>query len=172
MVSPLHTKGCFCYLLLCGETPYGTLELLEAHIAKQFMSILRILNLSLLLLAVTFSGCSSNRSSVQIDRPTSSSMVKNDKSAKRAKTNNQKGGTSLIQQTSANTPAPIKSELETNQKKSLMKSNPISKLIGKFNSKPKRIPLPRTDLNSKGEKLFTDSFQEKETEIPLEDISF
>ncbi len=170
---PLHIKGLFCYLLLHEEIPYGTLKFNEAHIAKQFMSILRIINLSLLLLAVTFSGCSSSRSSVQIDRPAAAaSMVKNDKSSKRTKIKNQKGETSLIQQTSANTPAPIKSELETNQKKSLMKSNPISKLIGKFNNKPKRIPLPRTDLNSKGEKLFTDSFQEKEKEIPPEDISF
>ncbi len=121
------------------------------------------ISLWLLLIMLLISGCRSNHSAVQIDRP-STPIVKNEKAS------SSKPKESFIQQTSGD--IPIKSELDNNQESSLIKKNPISKLIGKFNSKPKRIPLPRTDLNSKPEETLNQAFKQKEPEIPLEDISF
>lgn len=116
-------------------------------------------------------GCRSSQSTVQIDRP-SVSVAKSETVIKRDQAEINKENQTLIKQTSAETSVPIQSELDQQKDKSLMKSNPISKLIGKFNNKPKRIPLPRTDLTQEGEESFSETTLEQEEGIPAEDISF
>lgn len=122
--------------------------------------------LSLILVILIFQGCNSGRRTVQIDRSSSAELAKQKSLADKEKKE------SFIRQTSGTGETPIKSELEVEKEKSLINRNPISKLIGKLNNKPKHIPLPRTDLNSDPDKMLSESFEAKEPEIPEEDISF
>ena len=132
------------------------------------MSSIKLIQLSVLLLFVSLVGCRSSQTSVQIDRPSSTNQ--NEKLVKRDKSSFKNEKKSHIQQTSAESSIPIKSELDETKEKSLMKLNPITKLIGKFNGKPKRIPLPRTDLEKEENKSSSET--SKEEGIPAEDISF